>query len=349
MQVTDESKKLEYYNALVDRDASYLGSFIVGVKTTGIFCIATCRARKPKYENVEFYDGIATALHHGFRPCKICKPTENIYDTPAFVTQAIDLMKSDPKQKVKDYMLRNVGIAPEKLRRWFNKNYGITYHAYQRMYRMNIAYQELQSGKNQADVAYDQGYESLSGFGYTYKTVLSQSPSDRKTKNFIYLQRFSTPLGPMYVACTEQGICLLEFTDRRMLESEFADLQKRLQAQIIVSNHNHIRQCLIEIDQYFEGTRTQFEVALDTPGTAFQNTVWEALRKIPLGQTRSYQDLALFINNPKAVRAVARANGMNRISIIIPCHRVIGSDGALTGYGGGLARKEWLLRHEEAI
>ncbi len=349
MQITNETKKEEYYKALVERDASYLGSFIVGVKTTGIFCIATCRARKPKYENVEFYDGVATALHHGFRPCKICKPTENIFDTPSYVTEAMDLIKSDPKQKVKDYMLRKAGIAPEKLRRWFNKNYGITYHAYQRMYRMNIAYQELQSGKSQADVAYDQGYESLSGFGYTYKNALSQNPSDQSTKNFIYLQRFSTPLGPMYAACTEKGICLLEFTDRRMLESEFADLQKRLKAQVIVKSHRHIKHCIKELNAYFSDTLQIFSVPLDTPGTVFQNTVWEALRKIPFGQTRSYQDQAKYIGNEKANRAVAKANGMNRIAIIIPCHRVIGSDGALTGYGGGLARKEWLLRHEGAL
>ena len=151
----------------------------------------------------------------------------------------------------------------------------------------------------------------------------------------------------MFACASDQGLCLLEFVDRRMLETEFQDLQKRLKAKILVGENEHIRQAQKEITEYFAGTRKKFEVKLHTPGTDFQNQVWQELLQIPYGSTRSYQEQAEQIGNPKAVRAVARANGCNRVAIIIPCHRVIGKDGSLTGYAGGLERKRWLLEHEE--
>ncbi|MEL6942848.1 MAG: methylated-DNA--[protein]-cysteine S-methyltransferase, partial [Bacteroidota bacterium] len=160
--------------------------------------------------------------------------------------------------------------------------------------------------------------------------------------------RIATPLGALFVCATEKGICLLEFTDRKMLETEFRDLQKRLNAQILIGENKHIQQAKKELGEYFEGTRTQFEVALHTPGTDFQNQAWKALLDIPYGSTSSYLKQAEKLNKPKAVRAVARANGCNRVAIIIPCHRVIGKDGSLTGYAGGLERKRWLIDFEQA-
>ncbi|WP_428198092.1 methylated-DNA--[protein]-cysteine S-methyltransferase [Aliivibrio kagoshimensis] len=162
----------------------------------------------------------------------------------------------------------------------------------------------------------------------------------------ILISRLTTPLGPMFVCATDKGVCLLEFVDRRMLETEFKDLQRLLKAKIITGENPHIKQAKKELAEYFSGQRTQFDVALDTPGTDFQNSVWNCLHQIPYGETRSYQQQAESIHNPKAVRAVASANGFNRISIIIPCHRVIGKNGQLTGYGGGLERKRWLIDHE---
>lgn len=348
MRITDEAKIKEYYDALVNRDSQYVGTFYVGVKTTGIFCIATCRARKPKFENVDFYSTMKGALDQGFRPCKICKPTGNANETPDDVQRAIDMIYGRPKEKVKDQDLRNEGISPENIRRWFNKHYGMTYQAYQRMYRINNAYQELQKGKSKADTAYDSGFESLSGFSYTYKKLTGKSPSDATYGQVILINRLTTPLGPMFVCATDQGICLLEFVDRRMLETEFHDLQKRLQAPILIGENEHIVQLKRELKEYFNGERQQFEVALHTPGTDFQNSVWQLLTTIPYGETRSYLKQAESLGNAKAVRAVATANGCNRIAIVIPCHRVIGSDGSLTGYAGGLERKRWLLEHEGA-
>ena len=348
MKITDTKQVNLYYEALINRDPAFVGIFYVGVKTTSVFCIATCRARKPKFENVEFYRTFKEALASGYRPCKICCPTENANEAPPSVKQAIKLVKDNPKEKVPDSKLKELGISPELIRRWFNKHYGMTFHTFQRMYRINNAFMEIKEGQKATDAAFETGYESLSGFNYTYKKVIGQSPQNSMNTSSILISRFTSPLGPMFVCATDKGVCLLEFTDRRMLETEFEDLQKRLKAQIIAGENQHTKQAKQEIEEYFNGTRHSFDVALHTPGTEFQNGVWQALKDIPYGQTASYQNQAERINSPKSVRAVANANGKNRISIIIPCHRVIGKDGSLTGYGGGLERKRWLLEHERA-
>lgn len=172
MLISDLNEIKIYYKALVEKDPRYIGIFYVGVKTTSVFCIATCRARKPKFENVEFYTTFKDALDAGYRPCKICKPTENSNEAPTQIIEAVKMIRENPKIKISDYLLRQHQISPEVVRRWFKKNYGITFQSYQRMYRINNAYQELKIGKEIMDTAYDAGYESLSGFGYTYKKLL---------------------------------------------------------------------------------------------------------------------------------------------------------------------------------
>ncbi|WP_373974242.1 bifunctional transcriptional activator/DNA repair enzyme AdaA [Chitinibacter sp. SCUT-21] len=348
MRINDEQQIATYYQALLDRSPEYVGSFFVGVKTTLVFCIATCRARKPKRENVEFYTQFKEALDAGYRPCKICRPTENAHLAPPLVEKALQLLRANPKEKVSDDQLRKLGISPEMLRRWFGQHYGMTFQAFQRMLRINTALEELKLGKRSTETAFTVGYESISGFGYTYKKVLGHSPMHSADAAVIVIQRLTTPLGPMFVCATEQGICLLEFVDRRMLETEFKDLQRLLKARIIAGENQHTRQAEQELAEYFAGHRQYFGVAIHTPGTDFQLSVWKALQGIPYGETVSYQTQADAIGKPLAVRAVASANGCNRIAIIVPCHRVIGKDGSLTGYGGGLERKRWLLEHEQA-
>ncbi|CAM3553506.1 Methylated-DNA--protein-cysteine methyltransferase [Vibrio aerogenes] len=345
--ITDQTTIDRFYQALLDRNAEYAGTFFVGVKTTSVFCISTCRARKPKKQNVVFYTHFKDALAAGFRPCKICRPTENASESPLQVTQAIELVRNNPKEKISDTVLTAHQIRPEMIRRWFKKNYGMTFHTFQRMYRINYALEELKDGRKLLDTAYETGYESLSGFGYTFKKLTGKTPGMKNENQVILIHRFTTPLGPMFVCATDEGVCLLEFVERRMLETEFSDLQHRLKASIIAGENHHIRQAKQEIAEYFAGTRTRFEVTLHTPGTAFQQQVWQALQDIDYGSTASYQQQAERIGNPKAVRAVASANGHNRIAIIIPCHRVIGKNGKLVGYAGGLERKRWLLEHEQ--
>lgn len=180
--------------------------------------------------------------------------------------------------------------------------------------------------------AYDHGYESLSGF--------------RRQVAHVVITRVLSPLGPLLAGASEAGLCLLEFADRLVLETQVERLRKALGCSLTPGSNRHIEQVERELAEYFAGQRTDFDVPLVVPGTEFQRQVWTALGRIPYGETRSYEDIARAIDNPKAVRAVGGANGANRIPIIIPCHRVVRSDGALGGYGGELWRKRYLLRLE---
>lgn len=345
MQMNDDATCDNWYQALLARATDYVGIFFVGVKTTGVFCIATCRARKPKRENVVFYSAMKSAIDAGFRPCKVCRPTENACSAPPDVEKALALLRSHPQSKISDGFLREQQISPEALRRWFLKHHGMTFQAYQRMLRVNGAMQSLKSGRKAIETAFDSGYDSLSGFGYTFKKLTGAAPTD--LANVILIQRFTTPLGPMFVCATDKGVCLLEFTDRKMLETEFGDVQRLCKARILAGENVHTRQAINEIEEYFLGTRTHFTVALDTPGTTFQQDVWQSLQGVKCGETEHYAMLAQKMGRPDAVRAAANATGANRIAIIIPCHRIVGKDGSLTGYGGGIARKKWLLEHEQ--
>jgi AraC family transcriptional regulator of adaptative response/methylated-DNA-[protein]-cysteine methyltransferase len=163
----------------------------------------------------------------------------------------------------------------------------------------------------------------------------------------IYMSKIDTPLGQMIVCCVAEGICLLEFADRPELGMEMQQLERRLQANISVAKHAHIEQCEEELAAYFNGSRKIFTVPLVMLGTEFQQLVWRQLQEIPFGSTRTYKQQAKALDRLKAIRAVAGANGSNKIAIMIPCHRVIGTNGTLTGYAGGLQRKQWLLAHEQ--
>ncbi|MDN6280147.1 MAG: methylated-DNA--[protein]-cysteine S-methyltransferase [Psychroflexus sp.] len=165
--------------------------------------------------------------------------------------------------------------------------------------------------------------------------------------NTIFINRLTTPLGSMFIYATDKGICLLEFEDKQLLDKEFDNLKKSRKADIISGENEHIKQAEKEIKEYFGGKRKTFDVKLDIiTGTDFQLSVWKSLQDIDYGTTTTYQKQAEKINKPKAIRAMASANGNNRISIIIPCHRVIGKNGQMTGYSGGIERKKWLIAHE---
>ncbi|WP_066835212.1 bifunctional transcriptional activator/DNA repair enzyme AdaA [Rufibacter ruber] len=332
-----------FYRALIAKDISYEGTFIAAVKTTGIFCRPTCTARKPKRENVEFFKTTKEAILHGYRPCKVCSPLEKIGETPAYIQEILQEISQNPSRKFKDWNLLQKGVEPSKIRRWFLRNHGMTFQAYQRMFRINSAFKKIQGGDSVTAAAFDTGYESLSGFSDSFKSIFGVAPSLSKDQRVIHLTRLQTPLGTMYACATEEGICLLEFTDRRMLETEFKALSKLLNATLVQGENKYFQMLEEQLNEYFEGKRKEFTVPLFTPGTDFQKEVWQELQRIPYGSTRSYKEQSIALQKPGAVRAVANANGMNRISILIPCHRVIGEDGGLTGYGGGLWRKKWLL------
>jgi AraC family transcriptional regulator, regulatory protein of adaptative response / methylated-DNA-[protein]-cysteine methyltransferase len=334
------------YKALVKKDPQFEGQFYAGIKTTGIFCRPTCRARKPKKKNVEYFATAKDALLNGYRPCKICRPLEHAGEIPQDIRSLLHELEANPALKISDGTLVQKGFQPSRIRRWFIKNHGMTFHTYQRLLRINNALMIMKNGEKVAEAAFESGYESLSGFQYSFNKATTKSPKESKTIDFLVFSRFTTPLGPMITVGNEHGIYLLEFADRKMLEKELKQIKNYFKLQIFPGTNKHIENLKIQIKEYFDGARQNFDIPMATQGTGFQEKVWSILKDIPYGTTRSYSDVAILLGSPKAVRAVGRAIGSNRISIIIPCHRVIGATGQITGYGGGIWRKRWLLNHE---
>ncbi|WP_228527515.1 bifunctional transcriptional activator/DNA repair enzyme AdaA [Pararhodonellum marinum] len=337
------------FQAVLEKDSTFEGVFFTGVKTTGIFCRPTCTAKKPKIENVEFFNDTKAAMLKGYRPCKICRPLENPSKTPDAIKEIMNFITQNPFLKIKDYDLVKKGLDPTQVRRWFQKNHGMTFHAYQRLYRLNSAFKKIKEGESITGTAFESGFESLSGFQDSFRQIFGVSPTDAKKQTILDLKRIETPLGTMVACASPEGICLLEFTDRKMLETSLKKLAKSLNATIIQGANVHFETLEMELSAYFEGKLKNFETPLHLIGSEFQLCVWNMLKDIPYGATRSYKQQAEAIGKPSSVRAVANANGMNKIAILIPCHRVIGTDGQLTGYGGGIWRKKKLLMLEKTL
>ncbi len=346
MNDTDLPTRGTMLDAFLTGDASFDGVFWTAVLTTGIFCRPTCSARKPRPENVEFYGSTRGALEAGFRPCLRCRPLEPRGTPPDWLHDLVQELESDPSRRWTGRDLEELGLSPERVRRWFQSHHGITFHAYSRARRLGEALGRIRQGEEVSRAAYAQGYDSLSGFQEAFRKLLGAPPTELLDARTVRVTRILTPLGPMLVGATDESLCLLEFIDRRMLETQLKRLRDRLGAVLIPGSNPATRTMEEELAAYFARDLSEFSLPLETPGTEFQRTVWEALRDIPYGTTASYGDVARNIGRPTAVRAVARANGDNRIAIVIPCHRVIGSDGTLTGYGGGLWRKRRLLELE---
>ena len=337
----------EMYQAVLDKDTRYEGVFVLGVKTTGIFCRPGCPARNPNPENIEYFRTAKEALDAGYRPCHRCKPMQPAGKNPVWVKRILDEVDKDPSRRWTDAELEQLSVNPNRLRRWFKKHHGMTFQTYLRLRRLGLALGRIQHGDDMTQTAFEHGYESLSGFRDAIKKMTGLTPKNGDRATVVYVNRISTPLGPMIAGTTDEALCLLEFVDRRMLETQLKRLTKRLNCTFVPGSNAITEKASKQLDEYFEGKRKDFDLPLVTPGTEFQNSVWKQLRTIPYGQTRSYEEQATAINNPKAVRAVARSNGDNRIAIIIPYHRVIAKDGTLCGYGGGLWRKKYLLELEE--
>ena len=335
------------YRALLEKDPEYDGVFFTGVRTTGIFCRSVCTARKPKRENVTFFADTKQALLSGYRPCRVCRPLEARGVPPAEVKTLLEDIERDPSLRLRDSELRARGIDPVALRRWFKKQHGLTFQAYLRALRIGAAFGRIAHGDRTIDAAFDAGWESASAFNEAFKKLAGMAPSCARDGALVTVTRIPTPLGPMLAGATGKGVCLLEFVDRPMLPTQLDRVRKRHAAALLPGTSPFFALLSEELDRYFRGALLDFTVPLDVAGTEFQRKVWAMLRTIPYGETRSYGEQARLIGRPEAVRAVARANGDNRIAIVIPCHRVVGSDGKLTGYGGGLWRKRRLLDLEQ--
>jgi AraC family transcriptional regulator of adaptative response/methylated-DNA-[protein]-cysteine methyltransferase len=334
------------YRALARRDAAYEGVFFTGVKTTGIFCRPTCRAKKPKSENVEFFPTVTEALHGGYRPCRLCRPMDATKPVPPLVERLRRAAEEAPDGRVTDKDLAAMGVEPSTARRQFKAYHGMTFHAYQRARRMGLALRDVKAGRAVTDVQLDRGYESSSGFREAFARIFGQAPRGAGAKDCLLARRIETPLGTMLALADERGLRLLEFVDRRGLERELQMLPKRLKAAIVPGNNAVLEATAAQLERYFAGESLTFDVPISPVGSDFQQRVWAELQRIPVAHTRSYAELAKKLGIPKGPRAVGRANGSNMIALVIPCHRVINADGSLCGYAGGLWRKQRLLEHE---
>ena len=343
---TRRPSKAEMEKARLARDGSYDGIFWIGVRTTGIFCRPSCPARTPLARNVEYYHSIKAAMFAGLRPCKRCRPLEALGATPPWVDQLLARLRSEPDRRIREADLRAMGIEPARARRYFQQNHGMTFQAFARGWRLRGAFQLLKKGANLDRVALEHGYGSHSGFRDAFQRLVGTPPGQSRGADCVTISWVESPLGPLVVGATEQGVCLLEFSDRRMLETQL-DILKRRFGAVMPGNSPLLDQLRRELAEYFAGQRKEFTVPLVYPGSPFQVKVWNALQDIKYGETRSYEQLAWAVGKPNACRAVGHANGQNRIAIVIPCHRVVNKDGKLGGYGGGLWRKQLLLNLEQ--
>lgn len=332
----------EMRRAFLAGDASYDGVFFTGVRTTGIFCRPSCAARKPRPENVEFFATPREAMFSGYRPCKRCRPLEADGRPPAWVERLLARVEAEPDQRIGAAELRSAGVDPARARRWFQRHYGMSFQAYCRARRLARAFRAIQEGRSVTHAALESGFESESGFRSAFTRLFGAAPRTAAGEA-ILLDWVPSPVGPLLLGAGEQGLCLLEFSDRRALETQFAALARRFGAPLAPGRNRWIEAARTQLAEYFSGARRDFDLPLDIRGTPFEERVWRALLEIPFGATWSYRDLATRIGQPAATRAVGSANGRNRIAIVIPCHRVVNADGRLGGYGGGLWRKQHLL------
>jgi len=328
--------------AFMRRDRSWDGRVIGAVSTTGVYCKPSCPARRPKRENVTFFATAEEARAAGYRPCLRCKPDEVGRDREA-VAAAVKFIEVAEEAPTLAEIAEAVGYAPHHFQRIFKRDLGVSPAEYARALRNRRTEAALKANGRVTDAVYDAGYSGPSSFYSDAKERLGMTPSawrDGGRGETIRWTHFDSPLGQMLIAATSKGICRLTFDDS--VES----LQRLFPKATIVKDDGGLRELVEGALVAIEKPLAAPDLSIDVAGTAFQEAVWRELRKIPAGETRSYADIAAAIGAPKAVRAVGSANGDNHVCVLIPCHRVIRSDGTLGGYGGGIERKKKLLEAE---
>ncbi len=335
------------YAALLARDPSYDGRVFVGVSSTGIFCRLTCPARKPNPENCHFYETVGECLEAGYRPCKRCHPLAPAAETDPAVQMLLAALEEKPTHRWSEADVIARGFDPSTVRRSFRRHFGMTFLEMARLRRVRDGASTLSSGGSVTEAQFDAGFSSPSAFRTAFAKLLGMRPTDFRKDAMLRADWIDTPLGAMIAVSDANALHLLEFADRKALPTELKKLHDSAKGDIGFGRHAPTDQIEAELAEFFAGNRGCFDTPLAFSGTPFTNSVWRALCKIPAGQTRSYGDIARQIGQPTATRAVARANGANQIAIVIPCHRVIGADGSLTGYGGGLWRKQKLIDLEK--
>ena len=333
------------YDALLNRDPRWDGRMFVGVTSTGIFCRLSCPARKPLKENCRFHETASDCLNAGFRPCKRCKPLE--HGMEPLVAELSARLNAEPGRRWREDDLIALGHDPSTVRRAFKRQLGVTFLELARLRRLQEGFTVLESGDRVIDAQLSANYESASGFRAAVARLLGQAPGAFRDEALMKCAPVSTPLGPMIAVADDHHLHLLEFMDRKALATELKRLSERTPGGLGFGRTGTHLQIATDLEDYFNGALTQFQTSVKFHGSPFSQAVWRELQAIPIGQTRSYSQIAEQMGRPSAVRAVARANGDNQLALIVPCHRVIGADGSLTGYGGGLHRKRALLELEQ--
>ena len=334
---------------LCERDTNGDEDFVYAVRSTGIYCRPGCPSRLPKKENVVFFNTIEQAVKAGFRPCKRCKPDQvplkkQHADKIAKVCRFIEESEAIPKL---DELAEHVQLSPYHLHRMFKAITGLTPKAYAAAHLSREIRHQLTQAGSISDAIYNAGYNSNSRFYESSHQLLGMTPSKYRAKGKdtkIYYGIGKSTLGKVLVAQSNVGICAIFLGDDA--QQLIQDLHDRFSLAEIIKGNINFKSTLTKVIKFIESPQIGLDLPLDIRGTVFQQQVWQALRKIPIGETISYKELSEKLGKPKSVRAVASACGANPLAIVIPCHRVIGSNGALSGYRWGLERKSVLLKKE---
>ena len=324
------------------RDRAHDGRFVVAVETTGIYCKPSCPARHPKRENVRFYRDAQAARAAGFRACLRCKPDEIGRDRIA-VARAVALIEAAEDAIPLDDLAAQVGYAPHHFHRLFKRATGVTPAAYARGLKARAAAEALKHEASVTAAIYEAGYSAPSRFYEGGARRLGMTPSAWKRGGAGVTIRWTiadTSLGSLLVAATDKGLCRLSF------DEDEATLTHRFPKAEIIPGGAALAELAARVVAQVESPERHADLPLDVQGTAFQEAVWQALRRIPPGETRSYAELAAAAGNPRAVRAAGSACGANHVPIVIPCHRVTRGDGDIGGYAYGADRKRALLHRE---
>lgn len=341
-----------FWQAVIDRDHNADGSFVYSVSTTGIYCRPSCPSRLPKRTNVSYHLTPTDAEEEGYRPCQRCEPKQlsKREKNVEMVTKACRLIHDAEEPPSLDELASSVGISKHHFHRIFKDITGLTPKAYADAFREKKMLANLSEGNSVTSAIYDAGFNSSSRFYSKSNLNLGMTPTRRRAGGVGETIRFAVgecSLGSILVATTPKGICsiLLGDSPEEILDS----FQRQFPKADLIGGDASFEEWVAKVVAFVDDPQIGLDLPLDIRGTAFQKRVWQALREIPHGETASYAEIAQKIGAPKAVRAVAGACASNKLAIAIPCHRVVKSDGALSGYRWGIDRKRSLLIQERAI